>query len=62
MSKWWEEQLFDYVYHDGNPSQDDSWLNELNFIGDEFKKFGMGWCMNGQHWKPNNQPCWSDDF
>ncbi len=60
---WWENQMFDYVYHDGSSvSLDESWHKELNFIGDEFKKAGWGWCVNGQHWKSNTNVCWSCDM
>ena len=50
MDDWWEDQLFDYIYHDAGECQDEPWLNEMNYIGDEFKKAGMVWCLTGQHW------------
>ncbi len=60
--EWWEDQMFGYVYYDGGDCQDELWLKELNYIGDEFKKSGWEWCLNGQHWKTGKGSCWSCDF
>ncbi len=63
MYDWWEDQMFGYIYYDASSvSLDKQWERELHFIADEFEKAGLGWCMNGQHWKPNNNTCWSCDM
>ncbi len=43
--------MFDYVYRDGrSESLDPAWEKELRFIGEEFKKDGMKWCVYCQSW------------
>ena len=62
-ANWWEDQMFTYIYRDGDYTVTDyEWLKELNYIASEFEEFGWGWCLRGQHWKPNKLACWSDDF
>jgi hypothetical protein len=60
--EWWESQMFDYIYHDGNPCQDEDWLREMQYIADIFEESGMEWCLNGQHWKMSKGACYSCDF
>lgn len=49
---WWEDQMFNYVYHDGSPiCLDIPYENELHFIGEHFQKYGARWCINCQQWE-----------
>lgn len=55
---WWEDQVFDYVYADGSSiSYDEPWHNELIYISQAFKEFGLKWCIDGQHWVKGSCRC-----